>query len=259
MLTGKCPNCGKTLTVSDPSRDFIFCEYCGTKIRINVNFNVNYSKVESEHTERIVDEAKVKQAENRGRVIDAFAKAREQSRREEAEEDRRDAEEDRINREKQRIRKEKIMNGQYSFKEMLVDFAQSDAAKLLLWAAFTLIIGIGGSQYIAHLNSAQKHKDELDALNRENIAASRLSMGQASIPEFTSSDDARTFVKNLKDHGFVNVTSEAVPDLVIGMKNKEYEIIEVLVDGAPDYYADAWYPIDTDIVVRYHTYRDSAN
>lgn len=34
MNTIVCPKCGKELTVSDPSRKFIFCRHCGTKIEI---------------------------------------------------------------------------------------------------------------------------------------------------------------------------------------------------------------------------------
>ena len=33
--TVKCPNCGGELTVKDENRDFMFCEYCGTKVRLD--------------------------------------------------------------------------------------------------------------------------------------------------------------------------------------------------------------------------------
>ena len=33
--TVKCPSCGGELTVKDANRDFIFCEYCGTKVRLD--------------------------------------------------------------------------------------------------------------------------------------------------------------------------------------------------------------------------------
>lgn len=265
METVICPDCGKQLTVTDPGRQFMFCEYCGAKINLNVNVNVNLNYSKSEHTERIVDEAKIKSADNVNRVINVFAapfeehqKAKERARLEEEEEDRQEAEESKRAAEAKRERKEKIMKGEYSFKEMLVDFAQSDASKFLLWVVFMLVIAFGGSAYIKHSNAERRHQEKLDALAYESAAASHLAMGQASIPDFSSSDDARTFVKNLKERGFVNVTSEAVPDLIAGINNKEYEIVEVLVDGAPDYKPDAWYPTDTDIVVRYHTYREGA-
>ena len=33
--TVKCPGCGAELTVKDSNRDFMFCEYCGTKVRLD--------------------------------------------------------------------------------------------------------------------------------------------------------------------------------------------------------------------------------
>lgn len=265
MTTVQCPECGKQLIVADPSRQFMFCEYCGTKINLNVNVNLNLNYSKSEHTERIVDEAKIKNADNVNRVIGVFAtpfeemhKAKERARLEEEEEDRQEAEEARRAAEAKRERKEKIMRGEYSFKEMVVDFVQSKGGKAILAiiAYFILVFVVFG--YLDRNEKDRAHQAKLEALEHEKAAASRLAMGQASIPDFSSSDDARTFVKKLKSSGFVNVTSEAVPDLIAGISSKEYEIVEVLVDGAPDYEPDAWYPTDTDIVVRYHTYRDGA-
>jgi acetyl-CoA carboxylase beta subunit len=53
--TVKCPSCGAELTIKDESRDFMFCEYCGTKVRLD----------DYQETHRFVDEAKV-------RRVDAF-------------------------------------------------------------------------------------------------------------------------------------------------------------------------------------------
>lgn len=265
MATVTCPECGKQLIVSDPERKFMFCEYCGAKVDLHVKVNVNINYTKSEHTEHIVDEAKIKNADNVNRVIGVFAtpfeemhKAKERARLEEEEEDRQEAEEAKRAAEAKRERKEKIMRGEYSFKEMVVDFVQSDGGKLILFVGAWLIISFSWLGHLHNQSEARSHQAKLEALEHEKAAASRLAMGQASIPDFSSSDDARTFVKKLKDSGFVNVTSEAVPDLIAGISSKEYEIVEVLVDGAPDYEPDAWYPTDTNIVVRYHTYRDGA-
>lgn len=265
MATVTCPECGKQLIVADPSRQFMFCEYCGTKINLNVNVNVNLNYSKSEHTERIVDEAKIKSADNVNRVINVFAapfeehqKAKERARIEEEEEDRQEAEEAKRAAEAKRERKEKIMKGEYSSKEMLVDLFQSDGFKTIVAFALLFSIPMGYLAYNSHRSAERKHQAELEALNHEKAAASRLVLGQASIPKFSSSDDARTFAKKLRDSGFEDVTSEAVPDLIAGINNKEYEIVEVLVDGAPDYDPNSWYSIDTPIVVRYHTYREGA-
>ncbi|MCI6210174.1 MAG: hypothetical protein MR633_03540 [Faecalibacterium prausnitzii] len=252
MNTIACPKCGKALTISYPSRAVVFCEYCGTKINFNVNVNLNYSK--SEHTERIIDEAKIKNAENVNRVIGVFAapfeahqKAKEAEKRQEEAWEREQQEAEKLEEEKKRIRKEKIMSNQYSIKEGIIDFLQSRNGKVIILLVIWFTIAFGGLGYLQHKEDMRDHQAKLDSLKQEEIAATRLSMGQASIPDFSSDDDARTFAKNLKDHGFVNVTTEAVS----GHKGKQYDIIEVVVDGAPDYSPDTWYPTDTDIVVRY--------
>lgn len=47
--TVKCPGCGADLTVRDGNRDFMFCEFCGTKVRLD----------DYQETHRFVDEAEV--------------------------------------------------------------------------------------------------------------------------------------------------------------------------------------------------------
>ena len=51
--TVKCPGCGADLTVRDGNRDFMFCEYCGTKVRLD----------DYQETHRYVNEAQVKGVE----------------------------------------------------------------------------------------------------------------------------------------------------------------------------------------------------
>ena len=51
--TVKCPGCGADLTVKDDNRDFMFCEYCGTKVRLD----------DYQETHRYVNEAEVKKVE----------------------------------------------------------------------------------------------------------------------------------------------------------------------------------------------------
>lgn len=52
--TVKCPSCGGELMVKDGNRDFMFCEYCGTKVRLD----------DYQETRRFVDEARIKESEN---------------------------------------------------------------------------------------------------------------------------------------------------------------------------------------------------
>ena len=47
--TVKCPSCGAELTVKDDNRDFMFCEFCGTKVRLD----------DYQETHRYVNEAEI--------------------------------------------------------------------------------------------------------------------------------------------------------------------------------------------------------
>ena len=60
LIKLQCPNCNSPLE-TDAERDYLFCQYCGTKILLNdVNVSVNKSYTEKvEHTVRHIDEAKV--------------------------------------------------------------------------------------------------------------------------------------------------------------------------------------------------------
>jgi DNA-directed RNA polymerase subunit RPC12/RpoP len=65
MRACKCPNCGANLSFDDTSRDYAFCEYCGAKIDL--------MDKRTYHTEHIIDEAKIKNAENISRIVNIFA------------------------------------------------------------------------------------------------------------------------------------------------------------------------------------------
>lgn len=52
LVNLKCPECSAQLKV-DPSREFIYCEYCGTKILLD----------REEKVTRTIDEAAIRQAE----------------------------------------------------------------------------------------------------------------------------------------------------------------------------------------------------
>ena len=64
--TVKCPGCGADLTVKDENRDFMFCEYCGTKVRLD----------DYQETHRYVDEARIKEAELEMKKLEVEEKKR---------------------------------------------------------------------------------------------------------------------------------------------------------------------------------------
>lgn len=68
--TVKCPGCGADLTVKDENRDFMFCEYCGTKVRLD----------DYQETHRYVDEARIKEAELEMKKLEVEEKRRQEER-----------------------------------------------------------------------------------------------------------------------------------------------------------------------------------
>ena len=80
-------------------------------------------------------------------------------------------------------------------------------------------------------------------------------MGEILYPSGAgSSGDYRNTYKKLKDAGFTNVTAEGAGDLFFGILETENDIIEITVDGAPDFEKNTWYPSDTPIVIKYHSF-----
>lgn len=57
LINLKCPECNAQLKV-DPSREFIYCEYCGTKILLD----------KEEKITRNIDEAEIRKAEAEERI-----------------------------------------------------------------------------------------------------------------------------------------------------------------------------------------------
>ena len=54
MRSCNCPNCNANMEIKENNRDFVFCQYCGSKIMLD----------DYRSTHRIIDEAKIKQYEN---------------------------------------------------------------------------------------------------------------------------------------------------------------------------------------------------
>lgn len=56
--TVKCPGCGADLTVKDDNRDFMLCEFCGTKVDL----------IDQRIEHHIVDEARIIEAETERKI-----------------------------------------------------------------------------------------------------------------------------------------------------------------------------------------------
>lgn len=274
MWSAKCPKCGAKILLEDANAKVIQCASCGAQVRVNINVNYNYSK--SEHTEHIVDDAKIKQAQNVDRVINLFASPIEERRA------KKKAEEERIQREAdqaERIRKEqeaKDAEEQRAYEEWAsaqhekharqagraiakaINYYRANERKILISVVLIVALlacrGVYDSVNQKQEQELAAHQAELARLKDEEIAASHLAMGEVKMPSISMSEDARDIMKKLRDAGFTNIVDQPKHDLILGNSHSQYEIIEITVDGAPSFRTGEWYPLDTEIVVSYHDY-----
>lgn len=316
MAVITCPECGAKIEIPNPDCESVFCPYCGiqfdiapfvrytsasqqpkhaktksvhkkqkahdepdreSNVNYNYNYNFNYSK--SEHTKHIVDDAKIKAAENASRVIDLFAspfeerrakkKAEEERLQREAEEaerlrkeqEARDAEEARIYKEWASAQREKHARQTGRAIAKGINYYKANKKKCLI--AFALVIALlaGGNIYSsASKKRAQElaaHRAELARLEEERIANSHLAMGEVKMPDISRYGDYRNVAKQLKDAGFINVDTVGKGDLLLGILDTENDIIEITVDGAPEFETDIWYAMDVPIVITYHSFYSS--
>lgn len=74
--TVKCPSCGAELTVKDNSRDFMFCEYCGTKVRLDdyqeTHRYVNEAEVQRVKVEKELELKRMEMEEQQRKESDVF-------------------------------------------------------------------------------------------------------------------------------------------------------------------------------------------
>lgn len=267
-----CPACGAQLLAENQNQ--VICPCCGAKVKININVNYNYSK--SEHIERIVDEAKSKNADNLSCVINIFAtpveeyRAAKDHQRRMEEQQQRMIEENLREAQRQsyenaqrraecaRARNEELSRKWNACEKKILKYCRTHQKETLIGIAICVVLlAFGFSAAANHANNSRAlaaHQAELARLKDEEIAASHLAMGEVKMPDFSEDDDARDIIKALKDAGFTNVVDQPKHDLILGNKHSQYELIEVTVDGAPSFTKGEWYPLDTEIVVSYHDY-----
>lgn len=247
MRACKCPNCGANLTFDDEGREYIFCQFCGTKIDLMDQRTV--------HTEHIVDDAKIKNAESIHRIVNIFASPFEDHRRKKQAREAQEAREAEEAAEAARIREEK--NRQHA--EAFEAISLSVLGWCIRFVKHHKEESIAGVIAIALLISLASGASRSDARKRAEQAAlaasSHIAMGELQFPDnATFTGDYRNTYKALKDAGFTNITLDPAQDLILGFLETENDIIEVTVDGAPSFDKDAWYPSDIRIVIKYHSF-----
>lgn len=278
-MTVTCPECGAKLLAEYTSVDSATCPYCGAQVRVNVNVNYNFNYSKSEHTKHIVDDAKIKAAENASRVIDLFASPIEERRaKKKAEEERiqreaeeaellrkeqevRDAEEARVYEEWASAQREKHARQAGRAIAKGINYYKANKKNCLIAFALIIALLVGGNIYSSaskkHAQELSSHRAELARLEEERIANSHLAMGEVKMPDISRYGDYRNVAKQLKDAGFINVDTVGKGDLLLGILDTENDIIEITVDGAPEFETDIWYAMDVPIVITYHSFYSS--
>lgn len=226
MWSAKCPKCGAKILLEDANAKVVQCASCGAQVRVNINVNYNYSK--SEHTEHIVDDAKIKAAENANRVREA----------------------------------ERAKQWRACEKKILKVCRKHPKETLLSLIVCAVLFFSGIAAWSSHATKQQQladHQAELSRLKDEEIAASHLAMGEVKMPEIEIgvATDYRIVKQDFENAGFINITAEPVADLTDTTTKRYNAVIEVTVDGVPRMNVGDWYKVDVPIVITYHTVGDT--
>ena len=82
-------------------------------------------------------------------------------------------------------------------------------------------------------------------------------IGEAKTPSGSSIQQGRNFLDVIEDfekHGFTNIKTDAIEDLIFGWLTEDGEVEKVTVDGDEDYSADTWVAADVEVIIYYHTF-----
>lgn len=81
--------------------------------------------------------------------------------------------------------------------------------------------------------------------------------GEAKTPSGSRIQHGRGYqevVEDFTEHGFTNIKTEPIEDLILGLFTKDGEVEDVSVGGDTEYSPDKWVPADTEVIIRYHTF-----
>ena len=82
--------------------------------------------------------------------------------------------------------------------------------------------------------------------------------GEAKTPSGSSVQKGRNYqdvIDDFEEKGFKNIKTEKLEDLITGWITKDGEVEEVSVGGDVDYSPDEWVSADTEVIIKYHTFK----
>lgn len=221
MRTCNCPNCNANLTIDDENRDFAFCQYCAAKIMLD----------DYRSTYRVVDEAKIKQAE-----VDREIRLEELK-----------IKETQINQRNQ-IRKilTYIWIGSIFVVALLCIFVWIiedgfDAFSCLLYAGGPVV---GGGAYLLFKVMPEKESERELAQN-----------GGIRFPKNLGDLSEQNYVaiqQKLLSTGFCNITCVNMHDVTFGLLQRSGMVESIIVNGEKIVSGGKVYRADVPIVITYH-------
>lgn len=233
MRTCNCPNCNAALSFSD-DREFGFCEYCGSKISFD----------DFRSTQRIVDEAKIKQAE-----------AEKTIRLKELELEKAKFEEELREKKAQETFKKRFRTiwaifmlavSVFFIIQLLIGTDDSFVIAAATFMFVALPVGIAGG-IIAFKVIPNKEMEK--AIRKQ---------GGICFPRGIEPFDERKVdevKKALKDAGFLNVKCISLHDLTLGLLETPDRVEEIIVNGQEITEGGSYYLPDAQITVTYHDFK----
>lgn len=225
MRSCNCTNCGANLTVDDNNRDFAFCQYCGAKIMLD----------DYRSTHRVVDEAKIKQAET-----EQMVKLKQLEM----------AEKDRANREKTLKLKIKIslILAAVGILMMVIGYmagsATGDSDSGFYMLSMVGMFPLMGAAYI-WLFSNNKDKEEPDLGDKAKVPS--------SIDEFEKKNYS-AIEAMLRSAGFTNIKCVPLNDLPMGVLKKPGMVESITINGQTVESGGRKFPCDAMVVISYHSF-----
>ena len=216
LISIKCPECGATLSV-ESTREFSFCQYCGTKVMLNN---------ENEYIYRTIDEAGIKQAET-----DRIVKLRQLEM------------EEKYNFSRKTLIIAWIVATAILILIGIIGFT-IDNEGMGTCMLFAMCVGMWGG--IGIFTDDNKKKKATIIAGANEVVISR-AMRDCREKNYNSA------VLLFKGAGFVNVTAVPLNDLTAFHQKKDGQVEKITINGNDEFEEGDIYPKNSNVLITYHS------
>ena len=214
LISIKCPQCGADLSVEN-TREFSFCQYCGTKVMLNN---------ENEYIYHTIDEAGIKQAET-----DRIVKLRQLD----------------IEEKSNFSRRALIIVWLAAIAILLlsgiIGFAVGNESMGLMCMCGAMMTGMWGGMGLFDDKKKKTHMA---------VGANEVAITEAMVD--CSGRNYNSVVMLFKGAGFMNVTALPLNDLSMLNQKKNGQVEEVAINGNNEFEEGDIYPKNSNVLITYH-------